>query len=291
MKKDIILYNHFHNGDIFYSRILINILLKYFNITYYHNLQKPLFEDIPEVNEIIGIPPHYSIHDTNVDNYIVNTWIGQQQMVYVSKQLIPGCSFNNHFKLVRDICNFYKIELTDDLNDYLPTVNYENLSQYNKISEELKTLKLKYKSIILICDGNVNSGQSSNISFVPSVSLLANNNPDCLFLSTNQSYPNIDNIITIYPKLTERLPDLLQISLISNYCDIVVGRASGPVCFTHTKNNFHDYNKTFISFSFNESEGVFYSEGVNKNVWSNIITPDNISNVIQQEINNKNVNH
>ena len=56
MKNNITLYNHFHNGDIFYSRILVNILKNHYSITYYHNLKSPLFEDLPEVNEIVGIP-------------------------------------------------------------------------------------------------------------------------------------------------------------------------------------------------------------------------------------------
>ena len=287
MKKDINVYNHFHNGDIFYSRILINILIKYFNVTYYHNLQGPLFKDLPEVNEIIGIPGEYDIVGTNLENHIVNTWIGQQGMIYVTHQLVPGCSFNNHFKLVKDICDFYKINLTNHLNDYLPTVIYENLSLYNKITKELNYLKSKYKLIILVCDGNVNSGQSHNFSFIPMIESLANNNSDCLFLSTNQIYPNNNNVINTYPKITEELPDLLEISLISNYCDIVIGRASGPFCFTHTKNNFNNPNKTFISFTFNESEGIFYSEGTNKNIWSNNLNYENIITTIQTEINLK----
>jgi hypothetical protein len=288
MKKNITLYNHFHNGDIFYSRILINILIKYFNITFHHNISGVLFKDLPEVNEIIGIPDEYDIHETNLENNVVNTWIGQQGMGYVVNQTIPGCSFNNHFKLVEDICNFYKINLTNNLNDYLPIVNYENLPLNNKITEEFKTFKSKYKLIILVCDGDVNSGQSDNFNFVPIIESLANDNLDCLFICTNQLYPNNDNIINTYPQITGELPDLLEISLLSNYCDIVIGRASGPVCFTHTKNNFNNPNKTFISFTFNKSEGIFYSEGTNKNIWSDNLNYDNIMTIIQTEINLKN---
>jgi hypothetical protein len=287
MKKNIILYNHFHNGDIFYTRILINILLKYFNITFYHNQQSPLFEDLPDVTEIIGIPSHYDIHNTNLENYIVNTWIGQKQMIYVSHQPIPGCSFINHFKLVSDICEFYNIKLNNVLNEYLPSIVNVNLKSHNSIVDKLEKLKLKYKLIILVCDGNVNSGQSHNFSFSPIIERLSVNNPSCLFLSTNQHYPNNINVVTTYPQITETLPDLLQISLISNYCNIVIGRASGPVCFTHTKENFNDGNKTFISFTFNESEGIFYYEGKNKNIWSNNFIYDDMITIIQNEINLK----
>lgn len=287
MKNNITLYNHFHNGDIFYSRILVNILKGHFNITYYHNLQSPLFEDLPEVNEIVGVPSNYNIHNTNLENNIVNTWIGQKQMTYVTHQPIPGCSFTNHLKLVKDICNFYNIELDSDFNNYLPSVINENLKSYNNIVEKIKELKLKYKLIILVCDGNVNSGQSHNFSFIPIVEHLSENNPNCLFLSTNQLYHNKSNIISTYPQITESLPDLLQTSLISTYCDIIVGRASGPFCFTHTKENFNDNKKTFISFSFNESEGMFFYDGKNKNLWSNNLDYYNVTTIIQNEINLK----
>jgi hypothetical protein len=287
MKNNITLYNHFHNGDIFYSRILVNILKNHYNITYYHNLQSPLFEDLPEVNEIVGIPSNYDINNTNLENNIVNTWIGQKQMIYVSHQPIPGCSFTNHFKLVTDICNFYNIKLENDFNNYLPSVNNDNLKSYNNIVEKIKKLKLKYDLIILVCDGNVNSNQSHNFNFIPIVEHLSKNNPNCLFLSTNQLYENKPNVITTYPQITESLPDLLQISLISNHCDIIVGRASGPFCFTHTKENFNDDKKTFISFTFNESEGIFYYDGKNKSLWSNNLNYPNMITTIQNEINLK----
>jgi hypothetical protein len=137
--------------------------------------------------------------------------------------------------------------------------------------------------LILICDGDVNSGQSSNFNFVPVIESLSQNK-DCLFLSTNKVYENKANIINTYPTITETLPDLLNIGLISRYCDIVIGRASGPVCYTHTKDNFSEKDKTFISFSHNESEGVFYSEGRNRNIWSNNFEFNNIKLIIQKEI-------
>jgi hypothetical protein len=151
----------------------------------------------------------------------------------------------------------------------------------------MKELKLKYDLIILVCDGNVNSGQSHNFSFTPIVENLSENNPNCLFLSTNQLYHNKSNIISTHPQITELLPDLLQISLISTYCDIIVGRASGPYCFSQTKENFNDDKKTFISFSNTESEGIFYYEGKNKNLWSNNFDYNNVTTTIQNEINLK----
>jgi hypothetical protein len=285
MKNNITLYNHFHNGDIFYSRILINILKKYYNITYYHNLPSPLFEDLPEVNEIVGIPANYDIYNTNLENNIVNTWIGQKQMIYVSHQPIPGCSFTNHFKLVTDICNFYNIKLDSDFNEYLPSMVNTNLKSYDNIVKKIKELKLKYDLIILVCDGNVNSGQAINVDLSGAIVELANNNPSSLFLTTTPINHNHPNIIDT-SLLTNTNPDLLQISLISTFCDIIVGRASGPYCYTHTKENLLNPNKTYISFSNNPNEGVWYKNSKAKQIWRPDFNLNNIFITINNEINN-----
>ena len=42
--KELVLYNHFHNGDIFYSRVLINVLLEKYKI-------KTSVEDTPLVRD------------------------------------------------------------------------------------------------------------------------------------------------------------------------------------------------------------------------------------------------
>ena len=63
MKDSITLYNHFHNGDIFFSRPIINLLKNHFNIDFYHNQNIPLFLDIPEINEFKGIPQNFNYTD------------------------------------------------------------------------------------------------------------------------------------------------------------------------------------------------------------------------------------
>jgi hypothetical protein len=108
MKETINVYNHFHNGDIFYSRVLINALIKNYNINFYHNLITPLLSDIDGVTEIQGVPPNFDIHANDLNSLNVNSWIGQQNMVFVNTS-IPGCSFDNYLILVKHIINHYGI--------------------------------------------------------------------------------------------------------------------------------------------------------------------------------------
>ena len=283
MKEDINIYNHFHNGDIFYARVLINGLLKKYNINFYHNLNVPLLVDMDGVTEISGIPSHFSIHTNELQNKNINSWIGQQNMIFVNTQ-IPGCSFENYLHLVKIILNYYNLELNLHEEDYLPVVNYEKILNYESITTIMNEIKYKYDKVILISNGNVNSGQAVNVDLSRVIVNLSDNNSNSLFLTTTPINHNKTNIIDT-SSLTKTNPDLLQISLISTFCDIIVGRASGPHCYTHTKDNLLNQNKTYISFSKNVNEGVWYKNSKAKQIWSHSFNLDEIFDIINKEIN------
>jgi hypothetical protein len=50
---ELTLYNNYHNGDVFYSRVIVRQLLKRYNIKFHHNNAKNLFEDLLNVTETI----------------------------------------------------------------------------------------------------------------------------------------------------------------------------------------------------------------------------------------------
>ena len=51
MNKSIKLFNNFHNGDVFYSRMILNILEKeQFKIEYHHNNKQNLLNDLEACN-------------------------------------------------------------------------------------------------------------------------------------------------------------------------------------------------------------------------------------------------
>ena len=78
---------------------------------------------------------------------------------------------------------------------------------------------------------------------------------------------------------------MLYISFISTKCDIIIGRASGPFCYCHVKENLLDKNKTFISLTHNEIEGVWFKESNAKQIWTNNYDNNHIVNLINNEIN------
>ena len=77
---------------------------------------------------------------------------------------------------------------------------------------------------------------------------------------------------------------MLEISYISTFCDVIIGRASGPHCFTHTKENLLNTKKTFISICNNKNEGIWFDESEAKQVWTNNYDFDNVFNIINYEI-------
>lgn len=282
MKKKIYLYNHFHNGDIFFSRILVNIIKDKFDITFYHNQKTPLFIDIPEVCEINGIPSNFKYTDHFLESIkvgAINTWIGQPG--YINK-INGGCSFENYMELIKDICKLLEIKI-ENHEEYLPTVNFHNLPKYEEIKNKINNYKKIYNKLILVSNGDVHSSQAPNFDFFPIIERLSNEFPNFLFLNTKTVNLSNENIVNVY-QLTETLPDLLYITQLSIDCDVIIGRASGPYCFTQIKNNLLNENKTYISFNNEINEGKFYSGLRSKFVWSNNFQYENIYNTIKNNI-------
>jgi len=282
MKETINLYNHFHNGDLFYSRPAILGLSEKFKINFYHNMNGKFFQDIDGLNEINGVPPNFGIHTTDLKNKIVNLWIGQSNMVYINKTN-HGCSFENHMFLANEICEYYGINITNH-EKCLPFINYEKLINYDLVKTKMEDYKKTYKSIIFISNGNVNSGQSVNFSLSSIIQKLCLEFSDSLILITEKiehlKFPNL-----VYTgDITNIFPDLLLNGFISTYSDIIVGRASGPYCFAQNSTNLLDENKTFIAFCNNINEGRFYEKQKSKFLWTNNYTFDNMYGLIKSII-------
>lgn len=274
--KDIILYNEFHNGDLFYSRIFLNMLPDNAKIKYFHNCKPFLFCDYDNIEELPFSEFHTFQKSPNVP--VVNTWIGQNNFVYLNS-VNYGCSYENHFFLAKKMANSLGIEVDSDMDKYIPDINYNFLPNIENIKSKISDLKTKFEKIVLISNGDVHSGQSNNFDFTFVVNRLAHSKRNVLFLVTKDIETTMSNVMNT-SSITEVIPDLLQIGYISNFCDIIIGRASGPFCFSHTKENFLNKNKIFISFCNNKNEGIFYQNQKSKYIWHNKYDNDNILNLI-----------
>lgn len=268
MEDTVSIFNHYHNGDVFYSRILINILKKKFQkIKYYHNNPTPILCDIDDLEEFSFVPNDYPYDDNRFEQNAVNSWIGQRGRVFLGVINEGCCTFKNYFEMCKLSLDYYGIE-TPTYEELLPVINYEKIPNISNIKLKVSDLITKFEKTVLICNGDVNSGQCDNFDFTDIVHKLSLEFPNILFLTT-QKINIINNNIFFCGDITETIPDLLQISFISTKCNLIVGRGSGPYCFTQVKENLMNPNKTFISFSFIYNESKYFDEQKSKFVWSN----------------------
>jgi hypothetical protein len=287
MKETIDLYNYWHNGDLFYSRILISMLSEKYDINFYHKSRPSLFYDLP-INEIASIPDSFGSETTDIQNKKINTWIGQRGnhdscLQYLRKTNV-GCTFENHHFLCKEICDQLGVE-TGSRELYLPYIEKDNIINKSEIDRDIKRIKERFGKIVLISNGDVLSGQSPNFDFYPVIRTLAESNKNTAFLITENRGELPENAFDI-SSITRTSPDLLEIAYISIYCDIIVGRASGPYCFAQHRDNLLDSEKTFIAFTNNEQEAKFYQEMKARFVWSDNYSHSNVFGIINHEIKN-----
>lgn len=278
--KNLFFYNAYHNGDIHYSREFVKDIMSKLNIPnvcYLHNNNKSILKDL---NISYTHLNNYNICDTQKqiieigDNLFINTWVGQLG----SKYLKQDCTIYSNYEMYKDIYKQLNIEI-EDLDFYLPQIDFSKIDNKNIIDAFVN--KYEDKKKILVCNGNVFSGQCPNFSFDNIVKKLQTLSNEYIFILTNDS--DITNVF--FTKYITKLDyDLNEISYLSTKCDIIVGRASGPHAFTHIKQNYFNENKTFIAFTSKRSEGNWYNSEICDQEWSNDFSEENIYNVIKNKM-------
>lgn len=282
MEKEYInVYNHFHNGDVFYSRVLIKVLSQKFKINFYHILAPGILCDIDDLTEIRGIPSNYQTAENNFDEKIVNSWMGQCGYKYVNL-INEGCTFENYIEICRTAANHYDIEIPSE-EELFPEIDYDKVPNIESVKNNLDNLLPYYKKSILICNGNVLSYQSENFDFTNIVNILSSDFPNVLFLVTQKIESPNKNVVYC-GDITQTYPDLLQISYISTKIETIVGRASGPYCFTQIKENLLNPEKTYIIFSNIETEGKYFNNQKSKTIWSNDYDEKNVIITIKNHL-------
>lgn len=285
IKKEIVFYNNFHYGDLHFSRgFILDIYNKlnkkfYKKFYYYHSLPNDIFFDYIFFDKFKGRIPDINSQIVERDNVVfINTWIGQENRKYVT----VGISLYSSMLMFKKIYSKLKIKL-ESIENYVPTIDFSKLN-YLYVKNINNFIENNKKKIVLISNGSVHSCQSQNFNFEPIITYLANKNKNVIFICTwKNCISDLQNMLFTCDIIGKPINDLNEISYLSLFCDIIVGRASGPYCFTQIKENINNKNKTFISFSNNQNDGIWFQSKA-KNVWSNNYNIDNIINIINKEI-------
>jgi len=256
--KKISFFNHGHNGDLHTSKEFIRQIkntLKDFQFIYHHHNHNKSILDL-EISSDTNIPYKKDIRFIEEKNHlIINTW----NAVY-SEHFHPNdppyfyfggtnyLSLRDMWEFIfQKINEYFKTDLVIKHSiEYLPTIDFDRFDLKN-IEDFVKG---HYQKKILVCNGPVRSKQSFSEPMIPEIEYLSKENQECLFICTqyfNTTNTNIfftDNIIK-----DQTGCDLNEISYLSRFCDVIVGKNSGPFVFCMTKENFLNKNKTIISFN------------------------------------------
>lgn len=279
----LIFYNNWHNGDIHSTREFIKDIIKKTNFDQYyylHNNSPKILQDIDGL--IYGKPDQYcsdmNIHFQINDNIYVNVWIG---IGYFLEDIgVP--TIKSYYTLFSHI--YYKLGIQlEKMEFYVPEINYDKYD----ISNINEFLSNNNRRRVLIDNVQGHSYQTGDFNFNVIIEKLANDFPNIDIIITNdKSNIKKDNIYYTSDIIRTSGGDLNEISYLSTFCDIIIGRSSGPYNLSVVKKNIHDINKTMICIC-NEYSHAFWHRSINSfsnKIWINNYNEEFIYNIIKKEM-------
>jgi len=142
-----------------------------------------------------------------------------------------------------------------------------NQSFVGDMSDLLNPLANKYNDITWLCTKKFNTTES-NILFTDDI------------IKDNDLY----DFNAPWHDRQQNNCDLNEISYLSRFCNVIIGKNSGPFVFCETKENFNNPDKTFISFTKWQTESL--SHNIKYNCKYNIVLDHSYENLNKEIENN-----
>jgi hypothetical protein len=289
MMDEIVFYNHFHNGDVHYSREFCRHIGSFFpkcKKKYVHGnhpkLTRDLWNDSDNFKSNLGeLDQERHVFISN-NTLFINTWIGNTNRKYLSSGN-TNCSmyanmkmWNDAFEEVRKITGV-NVSMRE-MDYYVPSVDYSSLEIQN-IDPFLKNINSRKK--ILIVNSDVMSGQSVNFSFDPVVNILSEEYPEWIFFLTNRNKTSLNksNVVITHEFIRANQSDIMENSYLSTKCDIIVGRGSGVFCTSCVKENYLSDKKIF-GIGHTKNDSLWYPRDENK-IYTGDYSVNNITNILR----------
>ena len=290
MYKSVNFYNYYGNGDIYESRQFCIEIMQLIPTesdvsTYYHGKSHRLLMDIPNLVTSNNVPdwldpmkPHV-IKDGSL---YLNTWIGRQSS-YVLRG--SACTIEMLHKMHNDQIREFGVQLSSSNPiDYLTNFQYE-LYEIDGITKYLAGKEDKKK--IYVSNGSVYSAQAENFDMSSLIINLAKLFPDVLFFIT-QGFENFEENIIDANTLTPDYLDsnLVELSYLSTFCDLLIGRNSGAHVFAWTKHNTMVRGVPSITFSYHIdcTHFVHHLPIKTRKYWSNVTDTSELTSIVTKII-------
>jgi hypothetical protein len=258
--KPIIFFNHYHNGDLFASKAFIKEIVDNVDVkVYYGHENNPIV--LSDINlETVSLPQvNYKTKFINADDaFYINTWIGSYFDYGGAEKECCTLKFSYDMfdKIYEAINQVYSTNLKlSSMEDYFPSIDFSKF-QLKNIDTYIKSDSNKK---ILFCNGPSMSGQCLYTGDMkPVIENLASNYPNITFIATQTFDTDIKNIKFTNDIIKLNQCDLNEIGYLSTFCNIIVGRNSGPHCFAANKLNVNDPSKVFYAFGQDPKVSLYY---------------------------------
>jgi len=254
--KNIVFFNHFNRGDLFANSEFVKQIVKELpNVNFEYMHYQP-----SNITDTLGIKytgqPIDSLNKKTTiykqgDTLYVNTWAASNWDIFCKHGGVNLDTLTDLWgKIFKAINKFFKSNLKiKGKKDYLSKPDYSIIDDDIKKSIDSFFESSNTKKI-LICNGTPQSGQSFLYSIEDFIKeYFDNNNYTFIFTEKNVSlnHKNVTFTNDIFTPTSQS--DLFEISYLSKFCDIIIGRNSGPYTYSETYYNYMDKNKTFICFN------------------------------------------
>jgi len=267
MYKNICFFNHWHNGDVFCSKQYMKELTRQMPFVNFQHAQKntnKLLLDLKLQEVSIDTVPVSCFNDRFAelgDTLYINTWIGG----YLDLLAELGHRHSNYinlnkmwFSIFDVIEKKYNIQLSRKPN-LLHYIHETDWSVYE--TKPVTDFVKNHNTIVLFCNGQVNSNQSSCPDLQNIINIVSVLHPEITFVCTKKFDNNL-NLNNLY--FTDDIfsgivdGDLNEIAYLSTKTKLIVGKNSGPYMFCHVSDNIFN-NTNFLALSDHPSDCLIYN--------------------------------
>jgi hypothetical protein len=290
MYDKVIFFNHYGNGDLFESTAFIedlHTLIPAKEYIYSHGKNYKIFKHLNWLQQDREYVSHidHRVPTMVEDNcFYFNTWIGRD-----GRYVLPGigCTLEMLYQMYNDMLAPYGLHLKKSVYEYIPNIPHleSNFIDFEGIIKYVE--KVYDKKRVLISNGNVQSSQAYNFNFEPIINKLAKNYPNVVFFVTSPLISEFSNIINT-ENVTKDLTgcDLHEIGFLANYCDLMIGRCSGPIVFAQHKWKVYHMGHKSLSFTYTyEGSHFILSDHLPmKKLWSPAVDEDEVYYRIVKEL-------
>lgn len=251
----VVFFNHFHNGDVHVSRGFVRqIMAKMPGTTFEYSHRNPanLLSDIPGLTynpySIQQVGNEHTSLLKQGDTVFVNTWYAQQRFKYVNQY---GITFDSLYAGLDENCQnvlgFSLKEISQDPKVFFPVIDYSKF----EIATAQQWVNSNPEKKILVENGQALSGQAHNFDMTAAVANVARNHMDKIFIFTSHANMRLPDNCIYWDGIIKKQQrsDLNEVSFLSTYCDVVIGRASGVWSFCLTQQNLFQRKMKYLCFS------------------------------------------